>query len=104
MSIKEVVDHFWGKYLRGNKPKHVTEDDIVRDILKNIKSDPASLFWFVCIEKEDLIRINAQTGKAIRNRYGIWRKNNPYFRDQMPEEVAHRVMTKVWELLHDQDA
>lgn len=102
MTTKAILEHYFSKYLRKSK-QPLTEDDIVSDILRTVRNNPPSLFWFISLEKEDLTRVGSASGRAIREHYGLWRKKNPNFVGQDPSDVAVRILGRVWDEIHAHD-
>ena len=53
--------------------KHLTEDEIVADLLARIRAEPGALeSWMNCGPE-----IHFTAGMKVRNWYGLWRKDCP---------------------------
>lgn len=51
---------------------------------------------------EDMIIYHFGVGRQIRNRFGLWKEDNPYTNldgeENNPDEVSHRILERIWEL------
>ncbi len=92
--------------------KYKTFDEIVDIILSEI--DPASRSALLSMKKDDLIMFHHSTGRAIRNDFGLWDKENPItaqWKEELdergvdmspfhPDATSMRVIETVWEKVH----
>ena len=80
--------------------KYLTEDEIVQDIIKEADDS-----W-TQVSKEDLLLGHFTTGRAIRNCYKLWDKENPHVvlndvnHTNFPDQMSTRIMEKVWDKLN----
>lgn len=92
--------------------KYLTEDEIVEDLIRTMPAE--SVDSWKRVPKKELILGHHTTGRAIRNHYHLWDKDNPYTVNDpepnsdgvidhplFPDQVSMRIMEKVWEKLNN---
>ena len=57
---------------------YMSNDEIIADLCKQLRSNPDELDKWLVAEKEELIQLHHGTGRNIRNLYRMWDVNNPY--------------------------
>jgi hypothetical protein len=57
--------------------KHLTEDEIVADMLARIKADPKVLASWKNPDARSLAAVHFTVGMHVRNWYGLWREDCP---------------------------
>jgi hypothetical protein len=86
--------------------KHLTEDEIVADMLARIKADPKALASWKDPDPRALAAAHFTVGMHVRNWYGLWRKDCPLTKGDgtwppppEPDDVSARIIDRVREAL-----
>lgn len=92
--------------------KFFTFDEIVADVVSNLNED--SIRIIRQSERSEMLDYYTSTGRHIRNKYGLWDKDNPLtapwyierntdigMSEYHPDYVAIRVLYAVWEQVNE---
>lgn len=86
--LANAADIFWN------------DDDIVEDMLKEIRADEERLFnWIECTEKE-IITIHSMINERVANYYSMNDPHNPYNVEE-PEIRVWNICQRIWKELHN---
>jgi hypothetical protein len=85
---------------------HLTEDEIVEDLLARIKADPKVLASWKNPDARALAAIHFTIGRHVRNWYGLWRPDCPLTKPADgnwlapdPDDVSGRIISRVRQAL-----
>lgn len=87
------------EFIKFWKKRYLTKDEIIEDVINNLCKEDKEYLKSVTHSESQLITLHHSFGRDIRNRYKLWDKNNPYTKNQHPDNFSYDIIVEVWKRL-----